>query len=307
MVHLQLQPNLEAKCTIRAMKRTFVRVGTPKVMISDNHKTYRSSAVRAFASQNLIKWRHILELPPHWGGFYDRMNRMIKNALRKLLKRARLTYEELDTVVTEIEAALNSRPLSYVDNEELIEPLTPSHLMYGRRLKSPIHYEQTESESISPAKRTKYINTLLERFWKMFNSVYLTSLRERKRKGSESVSVYEGQVVLIQDRFMSRNEWSLGKITRVIKGPDGVPKGAELRTSSGIYKRPLNLLCPLELGNLDENTVDNVTVESNQILVENSSPSEVNHGNTIRNYTRERRAAAKTGEKLRRINDGVNW
>ena len=74
MVHIQLQPNLEASSTIRAMKRTFARVGIPKVVISDNHKTYRSSAVRVFAKQRLIKWRHILERSPHWGGFYERMN-----------------------------------------------------------------------------------------------------------------------------------------------------------------------------------------------------------------------------------------
>ena len=223
------------------MKRTFARVGIPKVVISDNHKTYRSSAVRVLAKQRLIKWRHILERPPHWGGFYERMNQMIKNALRKSLKRARLTYEELETVVTEIEAVINSRPLSYVCNEDLIEPLTPSHLMYARRLMSPINHDQI-AENITPARRTKYIISLLHKFWKTFNEVYLTSLRERHRITAGNISVHEGQVVLIQDKFTSRNGWNLGRITRVIKAPDGVPKGAELRTINGNLKQPLNLL-----------------------------------------------------------------
>ena len=159
------------------MKRTFARVGIPKVVISDNHKTYRSSAVRVFAKQRLIKWRHILERSPHWRGFYERMNQMIKNDLRKSLKRARLTYEELETVVTEIEAIINSRPLSYVCNEDLIEPLTPSHLMYGRRLMSPINHDDQIAENITPARRTKYIISLLHKFCKTFNDVYLTGFK----------------------------------------------------------------------------------------------------------------------------------
>ena len=133
------------------------------------------------------------------------MNQMIKNALRKSLKRARLTYEELETVVMEIEAVINSQPLSYVCNEDLIEPLTPFHLMYGRHLMSPINHDDQIAENIIPARRTKYIISLLHKFWKTFNDVCLTGLRERQRITAGNISVHEGQVVLIQDKFTSRN------------------------------------------------------------------------------------------------------
>ena len=42
---------------------------------------------------------------------------------------AKSTSDELQTVVTEAEATLNSRPLSYVSTEDLDEPLIPSHLI----------------------------------------------------------------------------------------------------------------------------------------------------------------------------------
>jgi hypothetical protein len=52
------------------------------------------------------------------------------------LGNARLTYEELLIFVIEVEAILNSRPLTYVSTEELNEPPTPSHLIFGRRMLS---------------------------------------------------------------------------------------------------------------------------------------------------------------------------
>ena len=53
-----------------------------------------------------------------------------------MLRNARLTYEELLTVIIEIECVLSLRPLTYVDSEDMDEPLTPSHLVTGRRLLS---------------------------------------------------------------------------------------------------------------------------------------------------------------------------
>ena len=48
MIHLEIQPDLEAPTTIRGMQRTFARVGIPSLLISDNHKTYRAEKVRNF-------------------------------------------------------------------------------------------------------------------------------------------------------------------------------------------------------------------------------------------------------------------
>ena len=88
--------------------------------------------VRKFSRERFIKWKNILDLARNWGGFYERMNSMIKGALRKTLKNAKLNYEELETIIVEIEAVINSRPISYIHDDELLEPLTPSHLVYGR-------------------------------------------------------------------------------------------------------------------------------------------------------------------------------
>ena len=53
-----------------------------------------------------------------------------------------------------------------VSNKNLIEQLTPSHLMYDRHLKPPINHDEQIAENISPAMRTKYVISVLHKIWK---------------------------------------------------------------------------------------------------------------------------------------------
>ena len=83
-----------------------------------------------------MKWTFNLEKAPWWGGIFERLVRSVKRCLKKTIGGATLTYEELLTAVVEVEMILNGRPLSYVSGEDTEEPLTPSHLLCGRRLMS---------------------------------------------------------------------------------------------------------------------------------------------------------------------------
>ena len=71
---------------------------------------------------------------PCWGGFFELLVRNVKSALKKCIGRARLSYDELHTMIIRIERIMNSRPLTDIDAETRYEPLTPSHLLLGKRL-----------------------------------------------------------------------------------------------------------------------------------------------------------------------------
>ena len=95
-----------------------------------------SWCLKQFLLKNGVKWKFNLPKSPWWGGFFERLVRSTKRCLKKVSGSSKLTDEELLTVLVEVECVLNSRPLTYVYNEEAEEPLTPSHLLLGHRLLS---------------------------------------------------------------------------------------------------------------------------------------------------------------------------
>ena len=52
-------------------------------------------------------------------------------SLRKTIGQSRFSFYELHTIIVEIEGIINSRPISYLDSDDVEELLTPSHLLVG--------------------------------------------------------------------------------------------------------------------------------------------------------------------------------
>ena len=92
-----------------------------------------------FLEAKRINWKFNLERAPWWGGHFERMVGEVKRCLRKTVGNAKLSLDELSTLLNEIENTLNARPLTYHGEEFDAEVLTPYHLMHGHRLSSLSH------------------------------------------------------------------------------------------------------------------------------------------------------------------------
>ena len=166
-IHLELVPNLSAESFIRSLIRFKGRRGTPTLIVSDNGKTFKDSRVLTYCQREGIKWGFNVEAAPWWGGFFERMVKSVKLSLKKCLRNARLNFVELSTAFVEVEAVLSSRPLTYV-YDEMEEPLTPSHLIIGRRILSmpsrscSIEVGQNE---VTLTKKAKFLQRTLDHFW----------------------------------------------------------------------------------------------------------------------------------------------
>ena len=194
-VHLELVPDLVGSSLVNALSRAQARRGVPPYDISDNGKTFNDKHIRSYLRRNGIRWDFNVESCPWSGGFFERLVRSVKRCLRKTLRNSKLTYEEFSTILTEVEGVVNSRPLTYSD-EELGEILTPPHLMIGRRIldrPSPIEDARNSvafSDVTEFTRRVKHLNTVLDHFTSRFRREYFTELREhqgikRKRKAEE--------------------------------------------------------------------------------------------------------------------------
>ena len=106
-VHLELTPDLQGTSFIRALRRFISRRGYPHLLINDNAMTFKSCEVKSFLLYSKIESKFILPASPWWGGFHERLVRCVKLPLRKVLGKAKLNYEEMETSLIEVEGIIN--------------------------------------------------------------------------------------------------------------------------------------------------------------------------------------------------------
>ncbi len=319
-IHLELVPNLSVPTFLQAFRRFSARRGLPTRLLSDNAKTFkgaaqevkkivRSKEIQQHLVNKGVTWDFIIEKAPWQGGFWERMVGSMKRCLKKAVGRASLSFEEMRTVLTEIEATLNNRPLTYLydDEQGISYPLTPSSLIYGRTIATTPNDRQFEINSThqSLTRRQKYHKRLLNEFTNQWRKEYLQSLRESSRasKGSVDNMIDVGDVVVLKDDKSTRVLWKLAKVEELIRSRDNVIRAAKVRVVNSdegrsiVLRRPIQHLIPLELPSTSEEE-DHVSEVRETPLVE--QPHLVVP--TARNDGRSRRNAAIIGEMLRKAN-----
>ena len=327
-VHLELAQDLSVNTFLRLFRRFASRRGLPSTLITDNAKTFkassqiiarisRASEVVQFLSNHRITWTFITEWAPWWGGFWERLIRSVKRCLKKSIGRANLSFDELHTVIVEIESILNARPITYLydDQEGISTALSPSHLVYGRKITTMPNSETFEviSTHQSLTRRAKHHKHLLSQFTMKWRKDYLLSLREHHRQGTSSkgsLSIKLGDVVLVKGDLSNRAFWRLGVVEELLPGRDDNVRAAVVKVAdkSGgkravLLRRSIKHLYPLEVkarSPLSERArqvaLNSPTVPAAELSEEHQSTQ----GNDGTLSQRPRRQAAIAGEKLRR-------
>ena len=336
-VHLDIVTDLSTATFLRCLKRFASRRGLPRKFISDNGKTFKAASkyIKAVCEDATVKehlaglgctWLFNIERAPWWGGAFERLVKSTKRCLRKLIGRAHFSHDELLTAVTEIEAVINSRPLSYVSGDDLEEPLTPSHLLVGRRiLNLPDHIgylcnpddEDFSVDSVQLTRRVKYLNNTLNHFWSRWRTEYLNELREahahsvRKSHVAKKSDIAVGDVVIVHDEQLPRGLWKLGRVQELFTGRDGHCRGAAVRTVTRdrqqvLLRRPIQLLYPLELkssdGNGDESSKAQDVISDKESTTVSGGETQGEEVADMPTDTRRRssRVAARVGDDRRK-------
>ena len=156
-----------------------------------------------------------------------------------------LTDEMLSTLFCEVEAIVNSRPLTKLSSDSRdFTPLTPNMLLTSKDYEvQPV----VGTKSDAYRSRYKYIQYISSQFWEKWISMYLPTLNVRSKWRQTSRNIKIGKLVLLREPGMPRNVWPLAIVDKVFVSKDGHIRSVLLRTRVSKLHRPITQIVPLEV------------------------------------------------------------
>ncbi|XP_054708165.1 uncharacterized protein LOC129217975 [Uloborus diversus] len=255
-VHLEIVSDLSTEACLSALKRFIARRGKPLEIYSDcgtnyiGAKNYWKACSRdlgQYLADEGVSWKLNIPSAPHYGGLWEAAVKAMKFHLRRVMKSQILTVEEFSTVLAEVEAALNSRPLvSASDCADDYCVLTPGHFLIGSELRSVPEPDVT-NEKISIGERYKLTSQISQSFYKAWSKDYLTQLQARNKWKTPCVDLCCNDIVLIKDENLPPLKWRMARVTETIDSSDSRVRAVTLKTSTGELRRPIHKLVKLPI------------------------------------------------------------
>ena len=229
-LYLDLMSSLETQEFLLSLKKLIARKGRPQKIYSDNGTTFIGASrwlkdvmsdekVNQLLAEHQIVWQFNLSRAPWWGGQFERMVGLVKNSLNKTIGNGFLTWKELEEVLLDVEVTLNSRPLSYVEDDVQLPILTPASLLYPQSNVLP-ELGPHHIADYDLRKRAKHLLRCKEAMWKRWSREYLRGLRERHNLNhpGKPFTLAVGDVVIVKSEDKNRGRWPLGIVVELFAG-----------------------------------------------------------------------------------------
>ena len=192
-IHLEKAESLSTNASINVIKRFMSRRGSVKLIRSDNGTNFVSAdkelrkeiaswnreRIHEYLLQQGVEWIFNPPVGSHHGDIWERQIRTIKKVMRSVIREQVLTDDTLHTLLCEIEAIVNNRPITSVPADASDpEPLTPNHLL---QLKTTCNLPPTITGKLSQyaKRRWKQVQYLAGLFWRRWKAEYLPQLQQR--------------------------------------------------------------------------------------------------------------------------------
>ncbi|XP_062699493.1 uncharacterized protein LOC134284534 [Aedes albopictus] len=263
-VHLELVSDLSTPAFLMALDRFVWRRNRPQHLYSDNgtnfigaknalHKVYQmlqpgpdSDKISKHLAEENIQWHLIPPRAPNFGGLWEAAVKVAKAHLVRQLGSSLLSFEELTTILIRIEGCMNSRPLLPLSSDPNdLGTLTPAHFLV-RNMIRPLPEVDIRNVPLNRLNQYEKLQKYSQNFWYRWRNEYLKELNQQYCANPKRYQVNVGDIVILKDESLGPARWPLARVMETHPGQDGVTRVATLRTSSGILKRAVSKICPLE-------------------------------------------------------------
>ncbi|XP_071639995.1 uncharacterized protein [Temnothorax longispinosus] len=274
-VHLEVVSSMTTDAFLSAFKRFIARRGKPSDVFSDNGTNFvganreleelrdiftkeeHQHKITEVAASDQIKWHFIPPRAPHFGGLWEATVKAFKRHFYKVAADTKLTFEEASTLLIQIEAILNSRPLITVSSDpNNLSYVSAGHFLIGDTITSYPEPDVTQVK-VNRLLRWQHLEQMRQHFWRRWSNKYLLQLQNRtKWCSNRGQALKVGQLVICREDGLPPLKWVLGRVQETCPGADGVVRTAVIKTSTGSFKRPAAKLAILPLEEDLDNTTD---------------------------------------------------
>lgn len=256
-IHLELIEDMSTDSALNAIRRFIARRGTPEEIYADNGGNFIGTSrelrtaikqwneLKPRLTQNGITFKFQTPYASHMSGVWERLIKTTKQALQAALTNNIVAEDVLHTILTEVEGFVNARPIvpASIDPDDF-EALTPAHFLVGRNHIALPPGEFHGHDTLS--RRWRATQAYTNDVWKRWIRDYLPSLTRRSKWLRRTRSCKVGDLVLVSDPTYSRGHWPMARVTRLFPSEDGLIRSVEVKTATGLLKRPIHKLCLLE-------------------------------------------------------------
>ncbi|XP_062819808.1 uncharacterized protein LOC134294043 [Anolis carolinensis] len=257
-VHIEVIEGMDTSSFLNALKRFIALRGPIKSIRSDCGTNFvgatkelncvsrfgRDPKVQNFTNTEQIMWTFNVPHASHMGGVWERMigiSRKILNAM--FLSHRSLTHDVLVTLMAEVTAIINNRPLVPLTSDpENLQPLTPA-LILTQKVPGWKDVMLPVPDGTHRA-LWKQVQSLANHFWKRWKAEYLSQLQARRIWQSPQDNIEVNNVVLLKDKDLPRHAWPMGIVLKTFPCPDGKVRKVQLKTCNrgkvSILDRPIS-------------------------------------------------------------------
>ncbi|XP_056012635.1 uncharacterized protein LOC130052239 [Ostrea edulis] len=209
-IHIELVESMSSSSFINALRKFIALRGNVSLFRSDRGTNFigatadlgidvTKGSVKNYLDKSKIVWTFNA---PHMGGVWERMIGLTRRVLDTLLlgpNGKNLTHEVLSTLMAEVTAIINSRPITAVSKGPGVPFVLSPAMLLNRKISG--HYSMCTDVDIRDIykEQWKQVQVLSDLFWQQWKTHYLQNLQSRRKWTSEKMNLKVGDVIVIKD------------------------------------------------------------------------------------------------------------